>query len=241
MKSSSSRSRTGWNSWTRDFERGWFTSRASQRLVITDPAMREQLRALLGADQFADQPAVLVESRITHGPVIGLIKLGLGEIDTVFLTETRNGELQPLPVALTSLIGFGGNLTMDWVAQDGNMTGPMGLVEWRNLRATHRLSTLGRNMEVVARADQVELRASEENVLSYQNPAIDWKTIVRGDQLDTTFELQASVLRDAEQFADLDLLLAIRGPRAERGRTAGTHPAAAGRRRPGDRPEYAQH
>ena len=118
------------------FERGWFRSKSRFRLVVTDPERFAMASRVLGASDFADEPALIVDSVVTHGPLVGIFTPALARVDSVFLTDTESGALRPLPLSLISTFGLTGNSRLEWWLSAGGIgTGDRGM-RWQSMTIT---------------------------------------------------------------------------------------------------------
>ncbi|MEL7312020.1 MAG: DUF945 family protein [Pseudomonadota bacterium] len=188
------------------FERGWFSSRSTARLVITDANVSEQVRGFLGADQFGDQPAVILDSAITHGPLIGLLTPGLAEVRTRFVTE---GDTEsPLPVRLKTLIGLTGTTTMDWMLDNGSYDIDATKIRWQDVTARHVVKPNSADLDVGLSAAELAIdREISPVVANALN--IDWTSNQADGRFFSDIQTTGSLVADGEPPINLDLTLGI--------------------------------
>ena len=153
------------------FDRDWFSSRSSARLVITDQEKRQQFEQFLDGGTFGDQPAVLIDSVIAHGPLIGLFTPAIAELATAFRTETSEGGY--LPVELTTTVGFSGDLDMEWRVVDSAFPSNFGTLGWKGLSVENTLSPTGRNLSVSLTADEFKVER-DNNPITATDLEVDW-------------------------------------------------------------------
>ncbi|MFK8052385.1 MAG: DUF945 family protein [Woeseiaceae bacterium] len=99
---------------SKDYERGWFGAASQYRILITEEAPAG-VRELLGAfGEFGDQPAIIVASQISHGPLVGVFRPAVVRVSSLFFLDTGDGDPVSLPLATQLHVGFGGGLSVDW-------------------------------------------------------------------------------------------------------------------------------
>lgn len=108
-----------------DFRQGWFSSRATHRLVLHDP----MLKTLLGLTSADAAPALLIDSRLDHGLLpLSTLKPGLASAVSTLRFEPAFGEPIAVPGAISSHIGLLGASTVRYAAGAGER-------RWDDLRA----------------------------------------------------------------------------------------------------------
>ncbi len=155
---------------TEDYRRRWFSSDSRHRLVITDARVARVLQALTGSEAFADQPALIVDTRIEHGPLPGTtgdetsLAPGLSRAVSTFTLDPGNraGPV-PLPGRLVTTMALDGStdalFTMDagsWRFPDGD-----GTLSWQGARIEGGLSPDGRTLRVSGRIRPLQLQGAE--------------------------------------------------------------------------------
>lgn len=175
-----------------EFDRSWFGSTSKARLVVTDPTIAERFKSVLGADQFGDQPAVMMESRITHGPLVGFLKPAIADIDTFFIAEGG----KPLPAWVNTEVGFGDAVTMNWTVDDGAFTTPIGNLNWRGTTIRHVLNRSG-DMSLTLEADAFEVLRDIDPVTA-DNLTIAWSTDQNNGRVDSLIGLDG-IVRSGDQ------------------------------------------
>lgn len=109
-----------------DYGRGWFGAESRLRLVVTDRQRAGMLASVLDPGQFGDEPAVVVVSRITHGPLVDLLTPAIAQVDSLLFTNDVEGRAVQLPLAARTTIGLTGNLRTDWRLAEGGTVTPRG-------------------------------------------------------------------------------------------------------------------
>ncbi|MEO0364079.1 MAG: DUF945 family protein [Pseudomonadota bacterium] len=188
------------------FERGWFSSRASARVIITDPQVRDRVRGFLGADQFGDQPAVILDSVVTHGPLIGLLTPGFAEVRTQFLTE---GDAETtLPVRLKTLVGLGGTVTMDWMLDNGSYDADTTKLLWQDVTARHVVRPNSSDIDLGIAASQFAIDR-EVDPVSVNELNIDWNSNRIDGRVFSEVRTTGSLIADEQEPINLGLTLGI--------------------------------
>lgn len=154
------------------FERGWFRSKSRFRLVVTDPERFAMASRLLGASDFADEPAVVVDSVVTHGPLVGVFTPALASVSSMFLTDTEGGALRPLPITLVSTIGLTGNSRFDWRLADGGLGAGARGVRWQSLTVTQQVGRTFDRSTVSIETPQITFGAGGASTV-FENLRVD--------------------------------------------------------------------
>ncbi|MEM6818188.1 MAG: DUF945 family protein [Pseudomonadota bacterium] len=188
------------------FDRGWFSSRSSARLVITDQEKRQQFEQFLDGGTFGDQPAVLIDSVIAHGPLIGLFTPAIAEIDTAFRTETSEGGY--LPVELTTTVGFSGDLDMEWRVVDSAFPSNFGTLGWKGLSVENTLSPTGRNLSVSLTADEFKVER-DNNPITATDLEVDWISAEANGQFASSIALESDVVAADNPSMSIDLAVGV--------------------------------
>lgn len=137
-----------------DYGRGWFGAESTLRLVVTDRQRAGMIASVLDPGQFGDEPAVVVVSRVTHGPVVDLITPAIAQIDSLLFTNDTEGRPVQLPLSARTTIGLTGNLRTDWQLAEGGTVTPRGAppLKWEgasgNYQATARGTAEAASLEV---------------------------------------------------------------------------------------------
>lgn len=146
------------------YHRGWFRATSALRLVVTDRRRAGPLAGLLAPGRFGDEPALIVESVITHGPIVDLLTPALTRIDSALFTESREGERIALPLTATTTVGLTGNLNADWVlAEGGTLTAANGVpLTWLGARGSYEATPGGGAEAATLRVDSIDIGAGEQ-------------------------------------------------------------------------------
>lgn len=142
-----------------EFQRGWFGSRSTYRILITEsapPAVRELLGAFGG---FGDQPALIVDSNISHGPLVGVFIPAAVSADSQFFLETGDAPRVQLPMLTRSLIGLTGNLTIDWQMAGATLENNGTIITWAPMSGRAKLFPSKQRLETSIRTDLISSEA----------------------------------------------------------------------------------
>ncbi|MEM9171709.1 MAG: DUF945 family protein [Pseudomonadota bacterium] len=155
-----------------ELDRGWFASTARQRFVITDPKRAQVLRGILGDGVFGDQPAVIVDSHITHGPFVNLYTVAIAQLQTAFKADNGAEALVDLPAVVTSTLGFTGNSRFHWLVAPGQFNTGGGQISWQTLRMRQSIKPRSGLVELHLDTDALQL-SSPVSQLALVAPSID--------------------------------------------------------------------
>jgi len=112
---------------TEQFDRGWFSSAGRHRIGLENAANAPGLRELLGLSGSDSLPALIIDTKLNHGP-IDLSSLagentsfvpGLGNAVSTLSVEMTDGELIGLPGTVYSSLGLTGDLQSKFRARAG--------------------------------------------------------------------------------------------------------------------------
>ncbi|MEM7611502.1 MAG: DUF945 family protein [Pseudomonadota bacterium] len=167
-----------------DFDRGWFASGSRYRLAITDRSRLGPLIALFGEGVFADQPAVIVQSRVAHGPLVGLFTPALAQADSRFIAETGNEQPAVLPLALRTTLGLTGNATFDWLVREGSAEHAAGSARWQDMTLRHFVAADLSRTTLDLSAPLFEIVPADSSVaMNYQDVDISLTLLQEGSLL----------------------------------------------------------
>lgn len=152
---------------TEEYRRRWFSSDSRHRIVVTDPAMTEALRELAGGEAFADEPAIVIDTRIGHGPLpLGEdapLQPGLSRAVSTFSLDTGGGgDPIPLPGRLVSTTALDGSLHAEFRMEPGSRELPGGRISWQAAELDADVSADGRRIHTRGRLGGFELVAPED-------------------------------------------------------------------------------
>lgn len=136
---------------------GWFRSQHRMRVVITETAPPEVLR-LVDPDGFGDEPALIVQSQLTHGPIVDGVRLGLVQVESAYALDNGVGEPVVLGFTTNSVVGLLGNLRIDWRAAQLVMTGAQYRLGWPAAEGRLKFARDLRRFEASFSADQIVLQ-----------------------------------------------------------------------------------
>ncbi|MEJ2602949.1 MAG: DUF945 family protein [Gammaproteobacteria bacterium] len=132
---------------TEEYRRRWFSSDSRHRVVVTDPRMAQALRELAGGETFADQPALIIDTRIEHGPLTsgadGARTPGLSRAVSTFTLEAGNrGDPIPLPGRLVTTMALDGSTDLLFTMESGVYRLPerSGTLSWQGAHVEGNLS-----------------------------------------------------------------------------------------------------
>jgi hypothetical protein len=90
------------------YEPGWFTSRAIHRIAFDGPAYRKLERDLTGVGPNGAAPALVVDSRLAHGPWPGGVGLAFMAIRSELSVQASDGASIGIPGDVRTRIGLDG-------------------------------------------------------------------------------------------------------------------------------------
>ncbi len=100
------------------FDRGWFSSEGRHRIELQDSKSATTIRDFLGLGPHETLPALIVDTRLNHGPIAlssvtdgnGSLVPGLGRAVSTLSLEMPDGEIVPLPGTVYSTLSLTGDL-----------------------------------------------------------------------------------------------------------------------------------
>lgn len=152
---------------TEEYRRRWFSSDSRHRIVVTDPTVTEALRELAGGEAFADEPAIVITTRIGHGPLpLGedaRLQPGLSRAVSTFSLETgAGGDPIPLPGRLVSSTALDGSLHAEFRMEPGSRELAGGGISWQAAELDADVSADGKRIHTRGRLGGFELVARED-------------------------------------------------------------------------------
>ena len=156
-----------------DFQRGWFGSASRYRIVLTEdapPAVRQLIGNYAG---FGDQPALIVNNAIQHGPLVGLLTPAAAEIDSGFAVDNGSGELSTLPLVTETRIGLTGSLGAKWWMGALSLQQPQGNLTAGESSGALRVSGDQRHIELDVAADALTVTRLGQTALSLQSVSVE--------------------------------------------------------------------
>ncbi|MEO0576266.1 MAG: DUF945 family protein [Pseudomonadota bacterium] len=190
------------------YDRGWFGADASHRLLVTDPERAGMLREWLDDGDFGDQPAIVMNSRVTHGILVNLFTPAFARSDSRFVIDGGE-QTHPLPAMLRTTIGLGGTTTFVVQFADGELQQAGDTFGWSNAHIDYVAKPIANQALVVTmHADTLKMTAQSGQdirldrvdaalTLSQQAGAmaatIDYQADVPGDPI-TSGELNGTVV-----------------------------------------------
>lgn len=144
---------------TDEYRRRWFSADSRHRIVLTDSDLIAGIRNLTGTDGFGDQPALIIDTHIDHGPVPftsleredGSLSPALSRARSVFSIDLGDGaEPIALPGELTTAMGLDGSTQAEFVLEAGSHDIPDG---------GGRLSWDGANIDATISADGMSIQS----------------------------------------------------------------------------------
>lgn len=139
---------------TEEYRRHWFSSDSRHRIVLTDPEIARALGELAGGEPFGDQPAVVVETRIEHGPLPAgddggpSFAPGLSRAVSTFRLDPGSGAASiPLPGRLVTAMALDGSTDAVFTLEAGaRPLADGGMLEWEGARVEGELDADGRTV-----------------------------------------------------------------------------------------------
>lgn len=118
------------------FDRGWFTSEGTHRVVFAEGALRSTTDPMAGN---AELPAIIINTRIDHGlvPVTSLareegsLQPGLANTMSTFKLDTGSGEIIDFPGTLYSSVGLTGTSESRFLLEAGSYEADELSAEWQ--------------------------------------------------------------------------------------------------------------
>ncbi|MEN7343070.1 MAG: DUF945 family protein [Pseudomonadota bacterium] len=152
-----------------EFKRGWFGSASRYHIVLTEdapPAVRQLIGNFAG---FGDQPALIVNNGIQHGPLIGLFTPAAAEINSDFAVDNGNGEVTTLPLLTQTRIGLTGALGLNWKMGGLSLKQPEGGVTAGESSGKLKVSSDQRRIALELIADALTISRRGQTVLSLES------------------------------------------------------------------------
>lgn len=125
---------------TESHDPGWFTGNSKHRIVLTDADAVAALETLMGGNQFGDQPALVVNTRLDHGPVAfgslgregGSLSPAINRSVSTFELDLGNGKTHALPGRILSSVDFDGTSRGRLLVDSGSHSLPedAGTITW---------------------------------------------------------------------------------------------------------------
>jgi hypothetical protein len=152
---------------TEAYRRHWFSSDSRHRLVITDARVARALQELTGSEAFGDQPALIVDTRIEHGPLPRTTDdeappaPGLSRaVSTFSLDPGSNAGPIPLPGRLVTTMALDGSTDALFTMEAGSWQPPDAdaILSWQGARLEGGLSADGRSLRVSGRIRPLQLQ-----------------------------------------------------------------------------------
>lgn len=164
---------------TEGYQRDWLGADARHRVIIDDPELAAALQRLFGGEAFADQPAVVITSRIAHGPVpigsfaasdsriagSGSLAPALAHAVSTLELDPGDGELVPLPGRIATSISLTGRTRAHYGANAGAAelgSGPR--VRWEGAELRFELDRDGRGLGIEGRVDPLRLETRKHTL-----------------------------------------------------------------------------
>lgn len=153
---------------TEEYRRRWLSSDSRHRIVITDPRAGGALRELLGGDGFADEPALVIDTRIEHGPLPrgddAPLKPGLSRaVSTFSLDPGSASDAVALPGRLVTTTALDGSTHAEFRLQEGSRELPDddGRIRWEAANIDVDISADGRRIHSRGRIGGFEVTARD--------------------------------------------------------------------------------
>lgn len=116
---------------TERFERGWFTSAGTHRIVLDEGQFREASLEYQAATGNMQLPSLIIETKLAHGPLPGgSLAPGLATSVSTFSIDPGNGEHVEVPGTLTTRVSLSGESDGHLVLDPGVVDFDGGTVSW---------------------------------------------------------------------------------------------------------------
>ena len=180
------------------FERGWFSSAGRHRVALRGGSLRELIVASYPADAPADEPALIIDTRLDHGliPISsvrrdgGSLNPALANAVSTLEVDPGNGTLTPLPGKLYSFFGVGGNTSFRYLLNAGEEQIAAAVLRWSTVDLSFELSADGLGQTITAEIDALNAD-SPAVAAALDSLAFKWTYDDRPDTLgDGTLDIQ---------------------------------------------------
>lgn len=122
----------GVNIQTERFERGWFTSEGTHRVVLEGGQFAEASAEYRQATGNAELPSLIIHTELAHGPLPGgSLTPGLASTVSTFQIDPGNGQPFDVPGSLTSKVGLGGDSDSHLLLEAGTYEHDGAKLEWQ--------------------------------------------------------------------------------------------------------------
>jgi len=116
------------------FERGWFTSAGTYRVVLDGGRFAEVSEQYRDATGNADLPSLIISTELAHGPLPGgSLPPGLASTVSTFQVDPGNGQPFEIPGRLTSKVGLDGHSDSHLLLEPGTFQHEDATVEWQGV------------------------------------------------------------------------------------------------------------
>ncbi len=113
------------------FERGWFSSEGRHRIALQDSKSATSVRDFLGLGRHEALPALIVDTKISHGPIAlsamaddnGSLVPGLGQAVSTLSMEMSDGTIIVLPGTVYSSLNLAGDFASTFTAAADSQAG----------------------------------------------------------------------------------------------------------------------
>lgn len=129
---------------TEQFERGWFSSAGRHRIELSDRSHFPELASFVKEAGYAGMPALILDSRIDHGPLpLSSLEPGLASMTSTVQLDPGNGELVDLPGRINSTLSLSGTTHADLLLEEGNWSDNDTRIDWQGAELRMTIDNAG--------------------------------------------------------------------------------------------------
>jgi uncharacterized protein YdgA (DUF945 family) len=119
---------------TERFERGWFTSAGTYRVVLEGGRFAEVSEQYRDATGNPELPSLIISTELAHGPLPGgSLPPGLASTVSTFQIDPGNGQPFDVPGRLTSKVGLDGHSDSNLILEAGSYEHDDATIEWQGV------------------------------------------------------------------------------------------------------------
>ena len=124
----------GVNIETERFDRGWFTSEGTHRVVLDGGRFADVSSEYQAATGNPELPSLIIHTELTHGPLPGgSLSPGLASTVSTFQIDPGNGQPFDVPGQLTSKVGLNGSSDSRLLLEAGTHELEEASIEWQGV------------------------------------------------------------------------------------------------------------
>lgn len=116
------------------FDRGWFTSEGTYRVVLDRGRFAEVSAEYQEATGNAELPSLIIHTELNHGPLpVDTLLPGLATTVSTFQVDPGNGQPFDVPGILASRVGLGGDSRSHLLLDPGSFEHDGATIEWQGV------------------------------------------------------------------------------------------------------------